>query len=312
MEKFTLPPLNALRAFEAAARRLSFTKASEDLDVTPGAISQQVKILEDWVGQPLFRRLGRAVELTDAARIALPLLIEGFEKVDEAARQLRLPLRRERVSVSAAPSFAAKWLVPRLESFQNQYPDIQIWVSADINLVDFTAADVDVAIRYGPGFYEGVISEKLMSEEVFPVCSPSLLSKGQEIKSPKDILSFMLLHDASPDADASCPDWTMWLAARGVNGVKANQGLRFNLSSMAIDAAVAGQGIALAKRAIAAADLANGRLIAPFGTGSDRAQTDRLSSSYWLVRPKGRTLTNSVKAFLDWIRQQAGNEDWVI
>jgi LysR family glycine cleavage system transcriptional activator len=126
--------LNALRAFEAAARRLSFTKAAEDLDVTPGAISQQVKILEDFVGQPLFRRLGRAVELTDSARASMPLLREAFERIDDAVRQMRLPLRRERVSVSAAPSFASKWLVPRLDRFQAANPDVQVWVAAEMNL----------------------------------------------------------------------------------------------------------------------------------------------------------------------------------
>lgn len=307
-----MPPLNALRAFEAAARRLSFTKAAEDLDVTPGAISQQIKMLEDWVGQPLFRRLGRSIELTDSARSALPILMDGFRQLDEAARHLRLPLRRERVSVSAAPSFAAKWLVPRLASFQTQFPEVQVWVSADMSLVDFAMADVDIAIRYGPGFYEGVLCEKLMGEEVFPVCSPELIAASAAFNTPSDILQHTLLHDSSPDNDPSCPDWPMWLAARGVTGPKTSHGLRFNQSAMAIDAAAAGRGIALAKRAIAAADLASGRLIAPFGFDKESAQTNKLNFSYWLVRPKGRTLNPSVKSFLDWIRAQAGKEDWVI
>lgn len=301
------PPLNALRAFEAAARRLSFTKAAEDLDVTPGAISQQIKILEDWVGQPLFRRLGRSVELTDAARASLPALREAFERIDDAARLMKLPLRRERVSVSAAPSFAAKWLVPRIARFQARHPDVQVWTAADMALVDFAYADVDLAIRYGPGLYEGVLVEKLMNEEVLPVCSPALLEGPRPLRGPADLAGQTLLHDASPDHDPSCPDWSMWLAARGVSGADGNQGLRFNQSAMVIDAAISGRGVALAKRAIAGADLAAGRLVAPFG-----AETDRVGYAYWLVRPKGRTMTPALQAFLDWIRSEAGGDDWVI
>jgi LysR family transcriptional regulator, glycine cleavage system transcriptional activator len=306
MQSSSAPPLNALRAFEAAARRLSFTKAAEDLDVTPGAISQQVKILEDFVGQPLFRRLGRAVELTDAARAALPLLREAFERIDDSVRQMRLPLRRERVSVSAAPSFAAKWLVPRLSRFQARHPDTQIWVAADIALVDFAYADVDLAVRYGPGFYDGVLTEKLMSEEVLPVCSPDLLASGKALRTPQDLVGHTLLHDSN-DADPSCPDWTMWLAAHGVQGADGNQGLRFNQSAMVIDAAASGRGVALAKRAIAHADLQSGRLIAPFADLSDK-----VGFSYWLVRPKGRTMTPALKAFLDWVKDEATGDDWVI
>jgi LysR family transcriptional regulator, glycine cleavage system transcriptional activator len=301
------PPLNALRAFEAAARRLSFTKAAEDLDVTPGAISQQIKILEDFVGQPLFRRLGRAVELTDSARAAMPLLRDAFERVDDAVRQMRLPLRRERVSVSVAQSFASKWLVPRMERFQAIHPNVQIWIAADMNLVDFAYTDVDLAIRYGPGFYEGVISEKLMTEEVFPVCCPSLLQESKPLKTPQDLVGHTLLHDTGTDNDPSCPDWSMWLAARGVAGANSNQGLRFNQSALVIDAAASGRGIALAKRAIAAADLQSGRLVAPFA-----GEGDKVGFAYWLVRPKGRTMTPALKSFIDWVKDEATGDDWVI
>ncbi|MEN9855073.1 MAG: hypothetical protein RL186_1002 [Pseudomonadota bacterium] len=301
------PPLNALRAFEAAARRLSFTKAAEDLDVTPGAISQQVKILEDFVGQPLFRRLGRAVELTDSARAAMPLLREAFERVDDAVRQMRLPLRRERVSVSVAQSFASKWLVPRMERYQNAHPNVQVWISADMNLVDFAYADVDLAIRYGPGFYEGVMCEKLMAEEVLPVCSPDLIASGKKLQSPEDLVGHTLLHDVGQDHDPSCPDWPMWLAARNIKGANSNQGLRFNQSALVIDAAASGRGVALAKRAIAAADLQSGRLIAPFSEAGDK-----VGFAYWLVRPKGRTMTPALHSFLEWIKDEASSDDWVI
>jgi LysR family transcriptional regulator, glycine cleavage system transcriptional activator len=310
MDRPNAPPLNALRAFEAVAKRMSFTKAADDLNVTPGAISQQIKLLEDWVTQPLFRRLGRSIELTDAARAALPAIREAFERLDDAARIMKMPLRRERVSVSAAPSFAAKWLVPRIDRFQRANPGVQVWISADMSLVDFGFADVDLAIRYGAGGYEGVAVEKLMNEEVLVVCSPALLASGKPLNSPADLVGHTLLHDASPDNDPTCPDWGMWLAARNV-AADGNQGLRFNQSSLVIEAAAAGQGVALAKHVLAAEDLRTGRLIAPFAGAAD-VSPERIGFAYWLVRPKGRTLTPALKSFLDWIKAEAGGDDWVI
>jgi LysR family transcriptional regulator, glycine cleavage system transcriptional activator len=311
MDRPNTPPLNALRAFEAVAKRMSFTKAADDLGVTPGAISQQIKLLEDWVTQPLFRRLGRTIELTDAARAALPALREAFERLDDAARIMKMPLRRERVSVSAAPSFASKWLVPRIDRFQRANPGVQVWVSADMSLVDFGFADVDLAVRYGPGNYEGVTVEKLMNEEVLVVCSPALLAGSKPLASPADLAGHTLLHDASPDNDPTCPDWTMWLAARGVPA-DGNQGLRFNQSSLVIEAAASGQGVALAKHVLAADDLRTGRLIAPFANTPAPVSPDPVSFAYWLVRPKGRTLTPALRNFLDWMKGEAGGDDWVI
>lgn len=169
-----LPPLNALRAFEAAARRLSFTQAAEELNVTPGAISQQIRQLEDFAGTPLFKRTGRSVLLTDAAQASLPLVREAFEKISEAGRVMQAPARKGRVMISSAPSFAAKWLAPRLESFHRANEGIEAWISADMSLTDFNTADADIAIRYGRGNYDGLKSEKLLDEMVLPVCSPRL------------------------------------------------------------------------------------------------------------------------------------------
>lgn len=166
-----LPPLNALRAFEAAARRLSFTKAADELNVTPGAISQHIRQLEDYAGTPLFKRTGRSVLLTDAAQAALPLVREAFDQIAEAGRIMQAPARKGRVMVSSAPSFAAKWLAPRLDGFHNAYPGVEAWVSADSGLTDFTTADADFAIRYGAGDYDGLKAEKLLDETVLPVCS---------------------------------------------------------------------------------------------------------------------------------------------
>jgi LysR family transcriptional regulator, glycine cleavage system transcriptional activator len=292
-----LPPLNALRAFDSAARHLSFARAAEELDVTPGAISQQIRVLEDFVGQPLFRRMGRSVELTDPGRAAAPALREAFEKLHDAARLLHLPLRRGRVAVSAAPSFAAKWLVPRLESFQERHPDVEVWVSADMAVVDFAVDDVDVALRYGAGLYSGVHCERLLSESVVPVCSPSL---QERLKSPRDLAGVTLLHDGAPENDPTCPDWAMWLKARGVEGVDPRPGPRFNQGSLAIEAATAGRGVALAKRAIAQSDLDAGRLVIPFAD-----EGSPVAFAYHLVWPRGRTLSPAVKAFIAWVREMA-------
>lgn len=301
-----LPPLNALRAFEAAARRLSFTKAAEELNVTPGAISQQIRQLEDYAGAPLFKRTGRSVLLTDSAQASLPLVHEAFEKIAEAGRVMQAPARKGRVMVACAPSFAAKWLAPRLEAFHRENDGIEAWVSADMGLTDFNTADADIAIRYGRGEYDGLKSELILDESVMPVCSPALLEGDNAIRQPGDLAGHTLLHDESPENDPSCPDWPSWLAARKVLGVSSRRGPRFNQAVLVIEAAVSGQGVALAKRAVAAADLAAGRLVAPFADGSTA-----IDFGYWLVWPKGRHLSPEVRAFIKWLKTQAAESEIV-
>ncbi|MEM9839425.1 MAG: LysR family transcriptional regulator, partial [Pseudomonadota bacterium] len=204
-----LPPLNALRAFEAAARHLSFSRAADELAVTPGAISQQMRILEDWLGTPLFKRDPRGISLTEAGLAALPHMREGFDRLLTGTRLMKSGTGPARVTVSVAPSFASKWLVPRLDVFQEQEPDIDIYVHADMDVVDFATADVDVAIRFGQGGYEGLVSERLMSESIVPVCAPSLAAKGEALNEPCDLLNHTLIHD---DGDG-VPTWPMWLRA---------------------------------------------------------------------------------------------------
>ena len=296
-----LPPLNALRAFEAAARRLSFTKAADELNVTPGAISQHIRQLEDYAGTPLFKRTGRSVLLTDAAQAALPLVREAFDQIAEAGRIMQAPARKGRVMVSSAPSFAAKWLAPRLDRFHSANPGIEAWVSADSGITDFTTADADFAIRYGGGEYDGLKSEKLLDETVLPICSPKLLEGPDAIRKPADLAKHTLIHDVSAEVDPSCPDWTSWLQARGAGAeVDGTRGPRFNQSALAIEAAATGRGVVLAKRAIASADIAAGRLIAPFADGSIS-----VDYGYWLVWPKGRHLTEDVRAFIKWVKAEA-------
>jgi LysR family glycine cleavage system transcriptional activator len=293
-----LPPLNALRAFEAAARHLNFSRAADELSVTPGAVSQQIQNLEDYVGVALFKRTSKGLLLTDPAQIALPALREAFDRLAEAASMLTAAVDGRRLTVSMAPSFAAKWLVPRLGKFEAAHPLVDVWVSAGMELVDFASGEVDLAIRYGTGRYPGLEVTRLMQETVIPVASPELLAQ-HPLETPADLANHVLLHDGSPDADESCPDWTMWLAARGVKGVDGARGPRFNQSSLVIEAASGGRGVALAKRAIAQADLDAGRLVAPLQIAT------AVDFAYYLVHPKAKGRLPQVKAFIAWLTAEA-------
>jgi len=195
-ERRRLPPLNALRAFEAAARHLNFSRAADELSVTPGAVSQQIQNLEDYVGAALFKRTPKGLLLTDAAQTALPALREAFDRLAEAASLLTAAVDGRRLSLTAPPSFAAKWLVPRLGAFEQAHPQVDVWLSAGIELLDLTAGEVDVAIRYGAGRYPGLEVKRLFSETVIPVAAPSLLAE-QPLNAPADLAHHILLHDGS-------------------------------------------------------------------------------------------------------------------
>ncbi|MGZ5986514.1 MAG: transcriptional regulator GcvA, partial [Caulobacteraceae bacterium] len=285
-------------AFEAAARHLNFSRAADELAVTPGAVSQQIQNLEDYVGAALFKRTPKGLLLTDAAQTALPALREAFDRLAEAASLLTAAVDGRRLTVSVAPSFAAKWLVPRLGLFEAAHPQVDVWLSADMEVVDFALGEIDLAIRYGAGRYPGLEVVKLMSETVIPVASPEYL-EANPVHAPADLGHHVLLHDGSPDADDSCPDWSMWLAARGIKGVDGTRGPRFNQSSLVIEAAAGGRGVALAKRALAQADLDAGRLVAPI---QDATAVD---FAYFVVHPKAKGRLPQVKAFVSWITAQA-------
>ena len=297
-----LPPLNALRAFEAAARHLNFSRAADELSVTPGAVSQQIQNLEDYVGGPLFKRTPRGLLLTDSAQTALPALREAFDRLAEAASLLTAAVDGRRLTITAAPSFAAKWLVPRLGRFAERWPLVDVWLSAELGLADFGAGEIDLAIRYGAGVYPGLDSIRLLGETVVPVMSPELMTT-QPVNTPADLARHILLHDGSPSADESCPDWLMWLTARGVRGIDANRGPRFNQSSLVIEAAVNGRGVALAKRTLAQDDLDAGRLIVPMPI------TTNLDFAYYVVYPKAKGRLTQVKAFVTWLTAEAAAHD---
>ena len=298
MDRRRLPPLNALRAFEAAARHMNFSRAADELSVTPGAVSQQIQNLEDYIGGPLFKRTPKGLLLTDAAQTALPALREAFDRLAEAASLLTAVEEGRRLTVSVAPSFAAKWLMPRLGRFEAAHPEIEVWVNTGLELVDFASGEIDLAIRYGSGRYPGLEVTHLLSETVSPVASPGLLDE-HPLGQLADLAGVTLLHDGSPDADESCPDWAMWLAARGVKGVDGARGPRFNQSSLVIEAAVNGRGVALAKQTLAQADLDAGRLVQPF---EDATAVD---FAYFIVHPKAKARLKQVRAFTAWVLAEA-------
>jgi LysR family glycine cleavage system transcriptional activator len=298
----SLPPLNALRAFEAAARRLSLSLAARELNVTPAAISHQIRLLEEHIGLAVFERNGRGLALTDAGAAGLRDLREGFAHLSAAMDAIGSLGETGALSVSVAPSFAAKWLLPRLHSFEREHPDIDVHVSASTQLADFPRDRVDVAVRYGAGGYADVFFEKLLAESVAPVCSPGLLN-GRVPQSARDLLGLGLLHDDSPDDDPSCPSWEMWLRAAGVADPEVERGPRYNQASLVIEAAVLGRGVALAKSTLAAADLAAGRLVRPI-------EAERpVDFAYYFVAPRAKLNLPKVAYFRDWLRRQTGQDD---
>lgn len=301
--KRALLPLNALRVFDAAARHLSFKKAADELAVTPAAVSQQIRSLEEVLGVPLFRRSSRALILTDQAQRALPALRQGFECMEEAVGILTEPSVGDRLTLSVSPSFASKWLVPRLERFYEQERTAVVKIVATMEVADFQTGEIDLAIRYGAGSYPGLYAEVLMREEVFPVCAPALLEGETAIRTPADLVQVPLIHDESSLDDESCPTWTMWLKAAGVAVSEGQAALHFNQTSLAIEAAIAGRGVALAKRTIAQADLKAGRLVRPFG------HVYPVDFAHYLVCPEAKKDLPKVSRFMNWLRAEAGH-DW--
>ncbi len=293
-----LPPLNALRAFEAAARHLSFTKAAEELNVTQAAVSHQVKALEEALGVQLFRRLNRRLMLTDAGQLYLPPLSEAFDAIHAATDRLRAEESAGTLKVSVTNSLAAKWLLPRLPRFRVRHPEIDVLVSAADRLVSFTRDEVDMALRHGLGNYPGLKVDLLMEETVFPVCSPALLDGPPPLRGPQDLRHQTLLHEEVASDEA--PDWRAWLAAAGVTSIDASRGPRYSHASLALQAAIDGQGVALGRSALVSLDLEAGRLVQPFGPA--------LPSHYacYVVSPPVTAEQPKIKAFRDWLFEEAG------
>src|SRR6516165_801482 len=294
-----LPPLSALRAFESAARHMSFSRAADELHVTPAAISHQIHALEEDLGVRLFHRMNRSIELTASARVLLPGLTEAFAGIQSSVRRLRAHNDTGTLTVTASPSFAAKWLVLRLHRFQEQCFEVDVRISATDDVVDMTKGDFDIAIRYGAGHYPGLDVELLFTNEVFPACSPQLLTTGPPLRTPDDLPLHNLIHDQADERDPLVPTWPMWLKAAGVKSIPETAGLSFNNMHLALDAAIAGHGVVLAYSTIAAADLAAGRLVRLFSL----ALPDQFA--YYIVTAPGALERPKVTAFRNWLRREA-------
>ena len=287
-----LPPLNNLKAFDAAARHESFTRAAEELCVTQGAVSQQVKALEAALGIKLFNRERQRLIITEAGRYYLTIVRDALDRIALGTERLLQRQNAGVLTISTSPDFAAKWLVHRLGNFAEAHSDIDLRVSATLHHVDFAREEVDLAVRHGDGNWPGLDTVQLSAEQLFAICSPKLLS-GRRLAKPADILRFPLIH---LDSRA---DWTKWLRVAGISDDNVRHGPVLNRASMVIDAAINGQGIALARTTLAAWDLLNGRLVRPF------AEALRLSKTYWIVCPKAVSNVPKVATFRNWILAEA-------
>lgn len=296
-----LPPLNSLRAFEAVARHFSFTDAADELCVSTAAVSHQIRALEDHLGTVLFHRSNRSLTLTPAGAILLPEIREAFVRLRNATAQLRRRELTGSLTIGVPPSFAAKWLIPRLPQLREHCPEIEVCIACASELVDFGSHDVDVAIRYGRGKYPGLHSDLLITTEFFPMCSPALASGQPRLLVPNDLRNFVLLHDEIPVKLPTVPSWQTWLNAVGARLVDPSGGPRFDTSFLSLEMAIAGKGIALALSTLASADLAEGRLVRPFAFGLPG------EFSFFLVCPAASLEQPKIGAFRAWLLVEAAN-----
>ena len=293
-------PLNALRAFEVSARNLSFVKAAEELYVTPAAISHQVKRLEAYLGVQLFRRLPRGLLLAEPGQVLLSELRDVFLRLDKAMERVLESDSRGALTISVAPMFAVKWLVPLLQKFDALHPDIDLRMSSGLGVIDFQRDAFDAAVRLGHGQYPGLEAVKLFDESVTPMCSPRLLAGPDTLQSPDDLRHHVLLHDDSMAFEPATPNWNTWLDAVGAKRVDASRGPHFSQPDHALQAAIDGAGVVLGWRYLAADDLVAGRLVQPIDL------IVPLGSAFYLVYPKAYTDRQKVMVFRDWLIEETG------
>lgn len=289
-----LPPLSTLRPFEAAARHGSFSKAADELHLTHGAVSHQVRALEEFLGTPLFERHGKRVAVTAGGRALAERIRAALDDIARAVEQARGSGRPRGLTVSVLPSFASRWLMPRLIRFMEKHPDIEITVNATTALANFSGDEVDVAIRYGPGPWPGLSCEQILEDECFPVASPKM-NRGRLPKTPKDLLGVRIIRE---DRDY----WQEWLAAAGVDVAGPLGGPSFNDATFALQAATRGEGVAMTRRSLVGDDIERGVLVQLF------ERTVRPKESYWLVCRKDQEDAPKVKAFRAWVLAELKKE----
>lgn len=287
-----LPPLTALRAFEAAARHMSFRDAAEELAVTPAALSYQIKSLEEHLGAPLFRRLNRAVELTEAGRTLVPGAHEGFETLRTAWRSTKRMVDDTTLTITAGPGFTSKWLAPRMYRFAQSNPDIDLRISASLKILDFARDEIDIAIRFGAARDHGFYSMSILDEWISPMMIPAL---AQKIRTPADLLDHTLIHDESLGFLDPWPNWALWLDMAGVDAAGTLHGPRFSQADHAVDMALEGSGIILGRASLCDRYLRSGRLVAPFPLSIST------EAHYRLICPHGTENRPAIARFRDWL-----------
>ena len=293
-----LPSTTALRAFEVAARRLNFTQTASELNLTQGAVSHQIRELETRLGVALFERRGRGLDLSADGERYLPFVQDALDRLRAGGRALQVGGPDLTLTVSLSPPFAAKWLVPRLGAFLATHPDLDLRISASMQHVTFVDDGIDMAIRHGNGDWPDLHVTRLWAEEIFPVCSPALLANGPPLCEIADLAKHVLIHDRSRTG------WASWLDNVGADttSIDLDRGPEFNETSLAIDAAVAAQGVALSRSALAAGDLAAGRLVQPL------QETQPAPFAYWIVYPKADAEQPNIVRFQDWLLAEAATD----
>ncbi len=292
-----LPPLNSLRAFEAAARHLSFTKGAAELNVTQGAVSHQVKALEARLGFKLFLRRRQGLLLTEAGRACQVFVRDAFDRLTAGFEALYEKDDAGILTVSVSPNFASKWLVSRIGKFSEAFPDIDLRISASLQHIDFSREDVDLAIRHGEGRWPDLHAVCLAAETLFPMCSPGLMEGPHPLSRRENLAHHTLIHLDNRE------DWLKWLNAAGVGGLDLSKGAVFNQASLALDAAAGGQGVVLGRSALAASDLLAGRLVRPFGPSLP------VGYAYYIVCPKPTAERPKIRAFRDWLIAEAKSDE---
>ena len=296
--------LNALRAFEASARHQSFSAAANELNVTPAAVGQLVRGLEDWLGAPLFHRntTGKArLIVTDQAKQALPFIHEGLEKLSLGLKTLKDGSRSGILTVTVSPAFAAKWLLPRIEHFQALNPETDVRLDMSLKPIDFVKNNIDVGVRYGAGEWAGLVSEKLMEEEIYPVCSPSYLSNHPELTAdPLSLINQTLIHDLSIGEKLEFVNWTKWFNKLGLSLPSGNRGMQINNSAAVLQTAIDGHGVALARSVMARDDIVSGRLIRLYPEITYISEL----AYYVVYRPEWSALPRMI-AFKDWLVKES-------
>ncbi|MCG3865485.1 MULTISPECIES: transcriptional regulator GcvA [unclassified Photobacterium] len=293
--------LNALKAFEVSARHQSFSAAAEELNVTPAAVGQLVRTLEEWLETPLFHRANSGkIRLlpTETAERALPEIRAGFDKLSQGLELLQQSPASGILTVTVSPAFAAKWLLPRLDRFQALCPESDVRLDTNLKPIDFVIQRVDIGVRYGAGNWQGLVAEKLMEEEVFPVCSPQLLAKADSLIKPRQLLQQTFIHDLSMDEDSGFPTWSAWLNKAGINH-QPTHNIQINNSAAVLQTAIDGSGIALARSVMVKDDLAAGRLVRLF----PEIQFESPLAYFVVYKPESIDIAK-VQVFRDWLHQE--------